>query len=206
MMARSPCSSCHRPLLRIPSSSRSGAPVEVCYAGRRAAASRGIAALSLAYFRVEGLPAELKCIPLEHIGTALRWLHLRGVSRNPEIGVSAWSHRGRDLPFTGFDTSAVEWDRTPLRVTPGFVAAPSDTDTVEAAEIPVERINGPVLLVSGTDDQAWPSSVLSEVAMCGFAPASTRSRSNISATKGLDMRLERRTRALHLARHISYIP
>jgi dienelactone hydrolase len=172
--------------------------------------SRGIAALSLAYFGVAGLPAELKCIPLEYIGTAIRWLGRRadlrpgavgiagasrggelallvaatypeiravvgwapsgliygGVSRNPEIGVSAWSYRGHDLPFAGFDASAVEWDRTPIRFTPGFVAALSDTAAVEAAEIPVERINGPVLLVSGTDDQVWPSSVLSEMAMC----------------------------------------
>ena len=29
-------------------------------------------------------------------------------------------------------------------------------------QIPVENINGPVLLVSGTDDQMWPSDVFSD--------------------------------------------
>ena len=31
--------------------------------------------------------------------------------------------------------------------------------------LPVERINGPVLLISGTDDAVWPSTVLSEFAV-----------------------------------------
>jgi dienelactone hydrolase len=50
-------------------------------------------------------------------------------------------------------------------LTPGFVAGLSDTATVSAAEIPVERINGPVLLISGTDDQVWPSSLLADMAV-----------------------------------------
>ena len=32
-----------------------------------------------------------------------------------------------------------------------------------AAAIPVEKIGGPVLLVSGTDDQIWPAARLSEM-------------------------------------------
>jgi len=36
---------------------------------------------------------------------------------------------------------------------------------VERAEIAVERINGPLLLISGTDDRLWPSTRLSEIAM-----------------------------------------
>ena len=34
-----------------------------------------------------------------------------------------------------------------------------------AAVIPVERINGPVLLISGTDDCVWPATELSEIAV-----------------------------------------
>ena len=34
-----------------------------------------------------------------------------------------------------------------------------------AATIAVENINGPVMLISGGDDQLWPSTRLSEVAM-----------------------------------------
>ena len=39
-----------------------------------------------------------------------------------------------------------------------------DAAMVAAAEIPVERANGPVLLLSGEDDQLWPSSRLSRIA------------------------------------------
>lgn len=35
---------------------------------------------------------------------------------------------------------------------------------LKRAEIPVERISGPVLLISGADDQLWPSARLSGVA------------------------------------------
>ena len=37
-----------------------------------------------------------------------------------------------------------------------------DEAAVRAALIPVERINGPVLLISGTDDRVWPSSTMSD--------------------------------------------
>jgi dienelactone hydrolase len=38
-------------------------------------------------------------------------------------------------------------------------------DEAEQATIPVERINGPVLLLSGADDQLWPSPAPAEVAV-----------------------------------------
>jgi dienelactone hydrolase len=88
-----------------------------------------------------------------------------GVSQGLEAPVAAWCLRGRDLPFAGFDRSAVDWNRRPIRFTPGYVAALSDSATVSAAEIPVERINGPVLLISGSDDQVWPSRLLCDVAV-----------------------------------------
>jgi dienelactone hydrolase len=36
---------------------------------------------------------------------------------------------------------------------------------VERATIPVERTRGPILLVSGTDDQMWPSSDLADIGL-----------------------------------------
>jgi dienelactone hydrolase len=79
--------------------------------------------------------------------------------------VAGWTKDGVDLPYFGFVPSAVKMDEPPVRLTPGFLAALDDTRTVAAAEIPVERINGPVLLVSGTDDAVWPATVLSEYAV-----------------------------------------
>src|SRR5262245_48767564 len=88
-----------------------------------------------------------------------------GLSRSVEEPVAAWCYGGCDLPFARFDAQAVDWTQKPIRLTPGFVASLSDSVTVSAAEIPVERINGPVLLVSGTDDQVWPSSLLADIAV-----------------------------------------
>jgi dienelactone hydrolase len=93
-----------------------------------------------------------------------------GLSRNAgspeaEAPVAAWCRGGRDLPFARFDPAAVDWHRRPIRLTPGFVAGLSDSAATSAAEIPVERINGPVLLISGSDDQVWPASMLAEIAV-----------------------------------------
>jgi dienelactone hydrolase len=79
--------------------------------------------------------------------------------------VPGWTRQGQDLPFAGFVPSAVNMDQPPVALTPGFLAALDDAETVAAAEIPVERINGPVLLVSGTDDAVWPATRLSEFAV-----------------------------------------
>jgi dienelactone hydrolase len=172
-------------------------------------ASQGIAALALAYFGIEHLPRELKRIPLEYVGRAIRWCRERkelrpeavavaGASRGGELAllvaamfselvavvawspsgvmyggmvkknedsVAAWCLGGQDLPFARLDRTAVNWNERPVRLTPGFVAGLLDEATVTAAEIPVERINGPVLLVSGTDDQVWPSSTLADIAV-----------------------------------------
>ena len=79
--------------------------------------------------------------------------------------VAGWTRHGEDLPFAGFVTSAAKMDSPPVRLTPGFLAGLEDREAVAAAEIPVERINGPVLLISGTDDAVWPATVLSEYAV-----------------------------------------
>src|SRR6185503_9784192 len=88
-----------------------------------------------------------------------------GVVAGATAPVPGWTHHGVDLPSAGFEASAVDWTTTPVSIAPGFLAALSDTGAVEAAEIPVERINGPVLLISGTDDAVWPSTTLSEFAV-----------------------------------------
>jgi len=61
-------------------------------------------------------------------------------------------------------------DSPPIYLTPVFLKntlfdALSRPELVSSAIIPVERINGPVLFVSGDDDQMWPSSVMAEISM-----------------------------------------
>jgi len=43
-----------------------------------------------------------------------------------------------------------------------YLGSLQDRQAVERAVIPVERINGPVLLASGADDAIWPSSMMCE--------------------------------------------
>jgi len=46
-----------------------------------------------------------------------------------------------------------------------FEAMMQDHDAVRRAEIPVERLRGPLLLVSGEDDLMWPSTTFGELIM-----------------------------------------
>lgn len=171
-------------------------------------ASHGYAALALAYFAWEGLPAGLVDIPLEYFETAIHWMHGHervrdeglaaiGTSRGGELvlllgatfpqitavvgyvpsavvfggisreqtGGAAWTYRGMPLSFVpGRDApaSAETANREPIALTPGFLRALEDTAAVERAAIPVEKINGPILLISGQDDQMWPSSLFAD--------------------------------------------
>jgi pimeloyl-ACP methyl ester carboxylesterase len=89
---------------------------------------------------------------------------LRETYRRP-----AWTYRGQPIPFLS-SRNVDQMEQPPMSseprpLTPIFLRAMQDRDAVEAAEIPVERINGPVLLLSGQDDQMWPSPVLAEIAM-----------------------------------------
>jgi dienelactone hydrolase len=78
---------------------------------------------------------------------------------------SSWTHHGEPLPYVPFkvtDSDMMEFMRKenaswPIRLTPYFLRAMNNTDAVENSTIPVEKINGPILLISGQDDQLWPS-------------------------------------------------
>lgn len=55
------------------------------------------------------------------------------------------------------------WDSAmgdPIRQTPLFLHDLDAFGSTDSAEIPVENIHGPVLLLSGKDDQIWPSSLM----------------------------------------------
>jgi dienelactone hydrolase len=76
----------------------------------------------------------------------------------------SWCYRGQAVPFVPTTPSAAALldDATGTQF---FEACLEDRGAVERATIPVERINGPVLLISAGEDAAWPSSRLSEIAM-----------------------------------------
>src|SRR5688572_11223870 len=179
-------------------------------------ASRGYAALALAYFRAEGLPRGLVNIPLEYFETAIRWMRAQpwlrdrllavwGPSRGGELALllgatfpeinaviaavpsgvvfwalglaeagdirprASWTYRGKPLPYlqegNPGDTSATADRSRPIAFSTLYRSQLRDTRAVERATIPVENTRGPILLVSGTDDQMWPSSDLADIAM-----------------------------------------
>jgi dienelactone hydrolase len=80
---------------------------------------------------------------------------------------SSWSYQESSLPFVprGALTRTSERsgsDDEPIAVVSLYLAALSDERAAERATIPVEKINGPVLLVSARDDQMWPSALMAD--------------------------------------------
>jgi dienelactone hydrolase len=183
-------------------------------AGATLLASHGYAALTLAYFGVDGVPSELVNIPVECVLQAVKWLQARpeidrrriavaggsrgselallaasvsseikaviakspsgvvwgGISKSPELrgSVSAWTYEGKPLPFLSATA--------PPELMQEFYAKGalhsrlydylfSDRDSVKQATIHIERIQGPVLLISGAEDRVWGSPIMARQIM-----------------------------------------
>ena len=71
----------------------------------------------------------------------------------------AWTYGGKPLPFL-FPASAAYRSDSPLKAV--FLGAMAKADNRPETEIPIERINGPVLLLSGGDDNLWPSRLMAD--------------------------------------------
>lgn len=84
------------------------------------------------------------------------------------VGASgpAWTYRGESLPVAPDHVSPEQrgemFGREPLSAAPWYRANLEDEAALEPATIAVERIAGPVLLISGEDDQMWPSTLMAE--------------------------------------------
>jgi len=147
-------------------------------------ASRGYAALALAYFRYEDLPPLLEGIPLEYFGNALAWMMQRpeiasdrigvmGASRGGELALQLGSMYPQIRAVVAYVPANVRiaaccgstrvpyawtWRGQPLSfVFPRLLNNPT---AMMSAAIAVEHTRGPVLLISGEDDGVWPSSMM----------------------------------------------
>ena len=93
--------------------------------------------------------------------------------RNSDFTKPAWIYGGTALPYLParfnlrrfFQFYSVFVFRRPLRLRPVFERLLRKHDLVAAATIQVERIKGPVLLISGTADELWPSQQFAELVM-----------------------------------------
>ncbi len=91
-----------------------------------------------------------------------------GVTARHFPGGAAWTYGGKPLPYVPnripwWFAARYAWDtlaRDPLRQTPLFLYDLEVFGDTSRVEIPVENIHGPVLLLSGKDDQIWPSSLM----------------------------------------------
>lgn len=80
----------------------------------------------------------------------------------------AWLYKGKPIGFYvpeareeaySSSSKAVE---EPIPLTPMFLDSMKDEDFIKASTIHVENTKAPILLISGEDDQMWPSSMFSE--------------------------------------------
>lgn len=86
----------------------------------------------------------------------------------------AWTYGGKAIPCFPLKVDRVDWfSGKPVVLKNGFLTTSSskdvkDTSIADAcidAVIPVEKINGPLLLISAGDDEMWPSQTMSTLIM-----------------------------------------
>jgi dienelactone hydrolase len=173
-------------------------------------ASRGFAVFALGYFAVDGLPSDLREIPLEYFETAFEWLKsqpmldasrvgIYGASRGGELALilgsifpnaakaivavvpssvvysdlektprHAWLYRNQPVvPFASLSLLDLTEGKgthfsNPASWLKSYLDGMKESKVYEAASIPVEKIRCPILLISGGDDQLWPSAIYSQ--------------------------------------------
>lgn len=88
----------------------------------------------------------------------------------------AWTLGGKPLTHLWQDNKAVHWhpwdgDTPPNRHHNVILEGLKDVELAAKSRIPVERIEAPVLLISGRDDRAWPSSLYSRMVVADLEDA-----------------------------------
>lgn len=166
-------------------------------------ASRGYAALAVAYFGMEGLPQRLVGVPIDYLKKAIDWMGARetidrrrlaviGWSKGGELALllaarfpslktvvayvpshvvwqgiggagSSWTYQGQPEPYVPYKSMpSSRGANQAMSFMPLYLTSLDDKEAVAKATIPVEKINGPVLVISGKDDQLWPSSIMAD--------------------------------------------
>ncbi len=78
----------------------------------------------------------------------------------------AWVYQGKPIgPNAPFPKNIHLTRDSPIALTPYFLKGMQEKEAFQASQIPVENIKCPILLVSGEDDQMWPSSLFANQIM-----------------------------------------
>lgn len=99
--------------------------------------------------------------------------HYAGLRNFMSQPYPSWTYKNEPLPYlkSKFDIGGIFRfyksiiTRQPINNLAGFYKTLKDHMQTDAASIPVENIKGPVMLISGGDDQLWPSSLFAETVM-----------------------------------------
>jgi uncharacterized protein len=83
---------------------------------------------------------------------------------NETMPKSSWTLDCKPVPFVPFRINDDFIERYGFYLGL-YLGSLQDRHAVERATIPVEHINGPILLLSGTDDAIWPASMMCEQAI-----------------------------------------
>lgn len=167
-------------------------------------ASHGFVAMSVAYYRMPGLPKDLVRVPIDPVRRAVDWLQAQrfvdpsgigvlGGSWGGAIAMAAASHDprlhavvsfvGSPAPFRGIQRDVAPADFRAVDET-GLTLAGKDLPflpyredarwldeqdaqaqaQLSAAMLPIEKIQGPLMLVAGGDDQLGASGEMMAVA------------------------------------------
>lgn len=99
---------------------------------------------------------------------------------NPFVPQSSWSENGAGVPFVPYDMSQGFTSIFAI-----FNNSLPNAARTPAAIIPVERINGPVLLVSGEADGLWPAKTMADAIVARLRANNFRHRiENLSYPEG----------------------
>ncbi|HST20737.1 MAG TPA: acyl-CoA thioester hydrolase/BAAT C-terminal domain-containing protein [Blastocatellia bacterium] len=99
---------------------------------------------------------ELKAV-VAYVPSSVAW---------PAIGGTgpSWTYQDKPVTYLPYKSGSMPSSKNGAMVLmPLYLASFDDQEAAKNASIAVEKINGSVLLISGKDDQLWPSSVMGDM-------------------------------------------
>ena len=91
------------------------------------------------------------------------WYGIDQTKRPPMLTESSWSYRGIPLPYVSMSQVMPTMSDRGVALRPTFEDGLGDLEAVGLAAIAVELATGPILLLSGGDDQMWPAARMSRM-------------------------------------------